>query len=70
MISARDIVAVIDWVSGRMSQENREFVGYARSHGFLIEEEEGPKASLVITRDKVLLLPVSAKSIRKKLDRT
>lgn len=70
VIFVDDIVAVVDWISGRMSQSNRELVGYARAHGFLIEDGDSPKASLLVTKDKVLLLAASTGSIRKKLDRT
>lgn len=70
VIFISDIVAIVDWVSGRNSQYNRELVGYARAHGLLFEEGEGNKATLVIAKDRILLLRASSKSIRKKLDRT
>ena len=38
VIFISDIVAIVDWVSGRNSQYNRELVGYARAHGLLFEE--------------------------------
>ena len=69
VIYADDIVAIIDWTQGKASRANKELVGYARAHGLLIEEGSDPK-SLVITKDRVLLLRASQKSGRKKLDRT
>ncbi|HHX28823.1 MAG: hypothetical protein ACOX5Q_08570 [Bacillota bacterium] len=70
VIHAGDIIAVIDWTHGKTIGANRELVGYARAHEFLVEDSGEQKASLVIARDRVFLLKASTRSIRKKLDRT
>ena len=61
-----DIVAILDWASGKESKDNRELVSYARAHGFLSEESEDAK-SLVVARDKVFLLRASAPTLRRQL---
>jgi hypothetical protein len=58
-------VLVLDWTIGTESSENREMVSYARAHGFLTESTE-PPVSLVVTRSRLFLTPVSAVTLRKR----
>lgn len=61
-----EIVIILDWNAGRLSAENREMVGYARAHGFLVEAGGLPQ-SLVVTKDKLYLTQVTAATLRKRL---
>jgi hypothetical protein len=66
-VNGDEVVIVLDWGAGRLSAENREMVGYARAHGFLVEAG-GPPQSLVVTRDKLYLTKVTAATLRKRLE--
>ena len=37
VIDASSVIMAIDWSVGKESSDNRELVGYARAHGFLVE---------------------------------
>lgn len=65
-MNGEEIVVVLDWSAGRLSAENREMVGYARAHGFLVEAGGLPQ-SLVVTKDKLYLIQVTAATLRKRL---
>lgn len=65
-MNADEVVMVLDWGAGRLSAENREMVGYARAHGFLVEAGGLPQ-SLVVTKDKLYLTQVTAATLRKRL---
>lgn len=69
VVPERDIVVVLDWVSGKESAHNRELVSYARAHGFLVEEGDVRQA-LVIAGDAVFLTRLSVSALRRKLTRT
>ncbi len=66
VVNDREVVAVLDWVAGRESQDNRALVSYARAHGFL-REGSGEPQSLVITGDRLFLTPVGAATLRKRM---
>lgn len=66
MVSDGEIVAVLDWATGKDAPENRQMVGYARAHGFLVESAQPPQ-SLVVTGRKLFLTAVSVATLRKRL---
>jgi hypothetical protein len=67
-VNQGDIIAVLDWKSGKESGANREVVSYARAHGFLVEDGGEAPRSLVIAQDKVYLTRAFARRLRSWLD--
>ncbi len=61
-----EVIVVLDWQIGKGAQENRQMVSYARAHGFLVEAA-GPPQSLVVTKEKLYLTPISAATLWKRL---
>lgn len=66
VISDAEVVMVLDWQSGKAYSVNRQMVSYARAHGFLVEAG-GPPQSLVVTKNKLFLTPVTAATLWKRL---
>ncbi len=69
VIEASSIILAIDWGFGKDSPDNRELVAYARAHGFLVDKGFGPGV-LIVTSDKVYLLPGSLRSLMQRLKQT
>ena len=69
VIDGQTVIVALDWKVAKESANNRELVGYARAHGFLEEEHAEPKIMLV-TSERVILLPGSLRSLRKRLEQT
>lgn len=66
VVGAAEVVMILDWQSGRESTENRQMVSYARAHGLLVDAG-GPPQSLVVTKEKLFLTPVTAATLGKRL---
>ena len=66
VVSDAEVVMILDWQSGKASTENRQVVSYARAHGFLVDAGGSPQ-SLVVTKDKLFLTPVTAATLWKRL---
>ncbi len=69
VLDAETVVVALDWNSAKKSADNRELVGYARAHGFLSQEHGVPKIMLV-TSEKVMLLPGSLRGLKRRLEQT
>lgn len=67
-MNLEDIVAILDWRTGRESSGNREMVSCARAHGSLVEDGAGAAKSLVVTRDRVYLARASPRALRFRLE--
>jgi len=65
-----EIVAVVDWRTGKHLPANREFLSCARAHDILVEDGKGLARSMLVTRDKVFLLSPNVRTIAKHLSRT
>ncbi len=63
------VIVALDWRNAKNSVNNRELVGYARAHGFLVETSEEPKIML-LTSDQVMLLPGPLRSLKRRLEQT
>lgn len=70
VVFCEDVLLVLDWTRAGSRPANRELVGSARARDSLVEDKQGKKLSLVITKDKMYLLSASSARIRNKLDRT
>jgi hypothetical protein len=71
VIDASSVIMAIDWSVGKESSDNRELVGYARAHGFLVENDKGLSSRvLVVTSDNVYLLPGSLRDLARRLNQT
>ncbi|QUL97838.1 MAG: hypothetical protein IMF26_07005 [Candidatus Fermentithermobacillus carboniphilus] len=64
VVVASEIVLVLDWTTGKDLPINREFVSHARACGLMVPGEI-PQKSLLVTRDRVYLLPVSTRTIER-----
>lgn len=69
VVDEDEVIVALDWKNARKAANNRELVGYARAHGFLVEALEEPK-TVLITSDRVIMLSGSLKSLKRRLEQT
>lgn len=66
MIPARSIIAIIDY-QAMESESTREFLNVALEEGFVHPLTDDPN-SFVVTNDKVYLSPISALTLKKRVN--
>ncbi len=67
MVPLRDLVMILDAAAGK-GAVNEGFLQTAREEGFWRQVGDGPVKSYVITSHKVIASPISAPTLRKRVE--
>ncbi len=69
VVDTSTVILAMDWDRAKESSYNKEMASYARAHGFLVDKNLGTGV-LLLTSEKMYLLPGSLKSIKKTFSQT
>ncbi|MBE3590942.1 MAG: DUF370 domain-containing protein [Firmicutes bacterium] len=67
IIRASDIVAILERNTVVTGAATREFLGFMRARGKVEDLSNGDAKTVVVCRDRVLLSPISASTLKKRI---